>query len=101
MNHIKSCLPTSLDPLQFAYKSNQSMDDSLSTSAHLTLIHLENRNTYARILLIDLALHLIQSCQNSVLKICCCWVCILAYADDFGLFDRDGRQSDWAAQHLR
>ncbi len=53
MNHIKSCLPTSLDPLQFAYKSNQSMDDSLSTLLHLTLIHLENRNTYARILLID------------------------------------------------
>ncbi len=53
MNHIKSCLPTSLDPLQFAYKSDQSMDDALSTLLHLTLIHLENRNTYARILLID------------------------------------------------
>lgn len=53
MNHIKSCLPTSLDPLQFAYRANRSTEDALSTLLHLSLTHLENRNTYVRILFID------------------------------------------------
>ncbi len=49
----RTLTPTSLDPLQFANKANRSTEDALSTLLHLTLTHLENRNTYARILLID------------------------------------------------
>ncbi len=53
MSNIRSCLPTNLDPLQFAYRANRSTEDAISTLHHLTLTHLENRNTYARILLMD------------------------------------------------
>ncbi len=53
MSHIRSCLPTNLDPLQFAYRANRSTEDAISTLLHLTLTHLENKNTYARILLMD------------------------------------------------
>ena len=53
MQHIKSCLPANLDPLQFAYRTNRSTEDAISTTLHLTLSHLEKKNTYARILFID------------------------------------------------
>ncbi|KAK1792524.1 hypothetical protein P4O66_012462, partial [Electrophorus voltai] len=35
MRHIKTQRPPSLDPLQFAYPSNRSMDDAISTTLHL------------------------------------------------------------------
>ncbi|KAF7649075.1 hypothetical protein LDENG_00147890 [Lucifuga dentata] len=53
MQHIKNCLPANLDPLQFAYRTNRSTEDAISTTLHLTLSHLERKNTYARILFID------------------------------------------------
>ncbi|KAI4899020.1 hypothetical protein NFI96_007116 [Prochilodus magdalenae] len=53
MRHIKTLLPPSLDPLQFAYHPNRSMDDSISTTLHLALTHLDNRDTYVRMLFID------------------------------------------------
>ena len=53
MRHIKNCLPANLDPLQFAYRTNRSTEDAIATTLHLTLSHLERKNTYARILLID------------------------------------------------
>lgn len=53
MDHIKSLLPASMDPLQFAYRANQSTEDGMSALLHLTLAHLEDKNTYARILLVD------------------------------------------------
>uniref|UniRef100_A0A8C1TE37 Reverse transcriptase domain-containing protein n=1 Tax=Cyprinus carpio TaxID=7962 RepID=A0A8C1TE37_CYPCA len=53
MSHIRSCLPINLDPLQFTYKANRSTEDAISTLLHLTLTHLENKNTYIRISLID------------------------------------------------
>ncbi len=36
-----------------AYRANRSTEDAISTLLHLTLTHLENKNTYARILLMD------------------------------------------------
>ncbi|KAK3549707.1 hypothetical protein QTP86_007161 [Hemibagrus guttatus] len=42
MRHIKTQLPPSLDPLQFAYRPNPSTDDAISTTFHLSLTHLEN-----------------------------------------------------------
>ncbi len=53
MQHIKSCLPANLDPLQFAYKSNCSTEDAITTTLHSILSHLEAKNTYARVLFID------------------------------------------------
>ncbi|KAK3507128.1 hypothetical protein QTP70_007960 [Hemibagrus guttatus] len=53
MRHIKTQLPPSLDPLQFAYRPNRSMDDAITTILHLSLTHLDNRDTYVRMLFID------------------------------------------------
>ncbi|KAK3525963.1 hypothetical protein QTP70_011684 [Hemibagrus guttatus] len=39
MRHIKSQLPPSLDPLQFAYCPNHSTDDTITTTLHLAITH--------------------------------------------------------------
>ncbi|KAK3543675.1 hypothetical protein QTP70_026890 [Hemibagrus guttatus] len=53
MRHIKTQLPPSLDPLQFAYRPNRSMDDAITTTPHLSLTHLDNKDTYLQMLFID------------------------------------------------
>uniref|UniRef100_A0A3B1IU70 Reverse transcriptase domain-containing protein n=1 Tax=Astyanax mexicanus TaxID=7994 RepID=A0A3B1IU70_ASTMX len=50
---IKTQLPSSLDPLQFAYRPNRSTDDAITTTLHLSLTHLEKKDTYVRMLFID------------------------------------------------
>ncbi|KAK3575391.1 hypothetical protein QTP86_025793, partial [Hemibagrus guttatus] len=50
---IKNLLPPSLDPMQFAYHLNHSMDNAISTTLHLALTHMDNRDTYVRMLFID------------------------------------------------
>ncbi len=52
-DHICSVLPASLDPLQFAYRSNRSTDDAIAFTLHTALSHLENKNTYVRMLFVD------------------------------------------------
>ncbi len=54
--HICSVLPASLDPLQFAYRSNRSTDDAIAFTLHTALSHLENKNTYVRMLFVDYSL---------------------------------------------
>ncbi len=51
--HFSSVLPASLDPLQFAYHSNRSTDDAIAFTLHTALSHLENKNTYVRMLFVD------------------------------------------------
>ncbi len=51
--HICSVLPASLDPLQFAYRSNRSTDDAIAFTLHTALSHLENKNTYVRMQFVD------------------------------------------------
>ncbi len=51
--HICSVLPASLDPLQFVYRSNRSTDDAIAFTLHTALSHLENKNTYVRMLFVD------------------------------------------------
>ncbi len=46
-------LPASLDPLQFAYRSNRSTDDAIAFKLHTALSHLENKNTNVRMLFVD------------------------------------------------
>ena len=53
MAHINPIIPETLDPLQFAYRQNRSMDDAISIALHTALSHLDKRNTYVRMLFID------------------------------------------------
>ncbi len=52
-DYICSVLPASLDPLQFAYRSNRSTDDAIAFTLHTALSHPENKNTYVRMLFVD------------------------------------------------
>ncbi len=52
-DYICSVLPASLDPLQFAYRSNRFTDDAIAFTMHTALSHLENKNTYVRMLFVD------------------------------------------------
>ena len=52
MSHIKKTIPDTLDPLQFAYRRNRSTDDAVNTAIHTALTHLENKDTYVRMLFI-------------------------------------------------
>ncbi|XP_055499383.1 brain mitochondrial carrier protein 1 isoform X1 [Leucoraja erinacea] len=51
--HITSSLPSTLDPYQFGYRPNRSTDDAIATALHLSLAHLETKNSYVRMLFID------------------------------------------------
>ena len=53
MQHIKSTLHPALDPYQFAYRSNRSTDDAISTALHSALTHLETKDPHVRMLFID------------------------------------------------
>ncbi len=53
MQKIKTGLPNTLDPLQFAYCPNRSTDDAISTTLHLALTHLENKDSYVRMPFFD------------------------------------------------
>eukprot|EP00061_Rhincodon_typus_P014196 g41075.t1 len=53
MAHIYSSLPTYLIPLLFAYQHNRSREDAISLALHSSLEHLDNKDTYIRLLLID------------------------------------------------
>jgi hypothetical protein len=53
MAHINTIIPETLDPLQFAYRPNRSIDDAISVALHTALSHLDKRNTYVRMLFID------------------------------------------------
>lgn len=51
--HIKSAIPPSLDPHQFAYRRNRLTEDAIAIVLHTLLEHLEHKNTYARLLFVD------------------------------------------------
>ncbi len=53
MHKIKTRLLNTLDPLQFAYRPNLSTNDAISSTLHLALTHLENKDSYIRMLFID------------------------------------------------
>ena len=50
---IMASRPHTLDPLQFAYRSNSSTEAALSIAIHTTAKHLVKRNNYVRMLFID------------------------------------------------
>ncbi|XP_048459106.1 uncharacterized protein LOC125484431 [Rhincodon typus] len=53
MAHINSSLPACLNALQFAYWQNRSTVDAIFLALHSSLEHMDNKDTYIRILLIN------------------------------------------------
>ncbi len=51
--HLKDITGPLLDPLQFAYWANSSVDDAVNMGLHYILQHLDKPGTYARILFVD------------------------------------------------
>ncbi|KAL0147043.1 hypothetical protein M9458_057567 [Cirrhinus mrigala] len=45
-----------LDPFLFAYRPNRSTDDAISSTLHLALTHLEQKDSYVRMLFIDFSI---------------------------------------------
>ncbi|KAL0194426.1 hypothetical protein M9458_012722, partial [Cirrhinus mrigala] len=51
--YLKDITGPLLDPLQFAYPANRSVDDAVNMGLHYILQHLDKPGTYARILFVD------------------------------------------------
>ncbi len=51
--HLKDITGPLLNPLQFAYRANRSVDDAVNMGLHYILQHLDKPGTYARILFVD------------------------------------------------
>ncbi len=51
--HLKDITGPLLDPLQFAYRANRSVDDAVNMGLHYVLQHLDSPGTYVRILFVD------------------------------------------------
>lgn len=53
LKHIKATLPPTLHSHQYAYRTNRSTDDAISTAFHTVLRDLEQRGAYVRLLFVD------------------------------------------------
>ena len=53
LSHLKEITYPLLDPLQFAYRANGSVDDAVNLAFHYILQLLDSAGTYARILFVD------------------------------------------------
>ena len=53
LRSLKAATDHQLDPHQFAYRANRSVDDAVALALHRILQHLETPSTYARVLLVD------------------------------------------------
>ncbi len=51
--YLKASTGPLLDPLQFAYRANRSVDDAVNMGLHYILQHLDRPGTYVRILFVD------------------------------------------------
>ncbi len=51
--HLKDITGPSLDPLQFAYRANRSVDDAVNLGLHYVLPHLDRPGTYVTIMFVD------------------------------------------------
>ncbi|KAK3535517.1 hypothetical protein QTP70_016929 [Hemibagrus guttatus] len=50
---LKNITGSLLDPLQFAYQANRSVDNAVNMGLHFILQHLDKSRTYVRLLLVD------------------------------------------------
>ena len=53
LKHIKDNIPDRLDPHQFAYRTNRSTDDAISTVFHSVFTQIENNDICIRMLFVD------------------------------------------------
>ncbi len=53
MDQIKKGIDFSIDPHQYAYKRNRCTADTISYVVHLARTHLENRDSFVRLLFLD------------------------------------------------
>ena len=53
LSHLKAITDPLLNPLQFVYRANRSVDDPVNMALHFTLQHLDSPGTYTRILFVD------------------------------------------------
>ena len=53
LRYLRTATDSLLDPHQFAYRANRSVEDAVCLGLHHVLKHLDCPNTYARILFID------------------------------------------------
>ena len=51
--HIKDFLPSDFNPYQFAYRANGSTEDAIAVALHSALSHLEQQQSYVRMLFVD------------------------------------------------
>ncbi|KAK3512206.1 hypothetical protein QTP70_000469 [Hemibagrus guttatus] len=54
--YLKNITGPLLDPLQFAYRANRSVDDAVNMGLHFILQHLDKSGTYVRLLFVDFSL---------------------------------------------
>ena len=65
LQHIKDNIPASFDPHQYAFRTNRSTEDAISTALPSVCKHLEIENSYIRILFVDFS----SACNtNSAMK---------------------------------
>ncbi len=79
--YLKDTTGPLLDPLQFAYRANRSVDDAVNMGLHFILQHLDRPGTYVRILFVDSAFNTIipnlllpKPTQLSVTTSICQWI---------------------------
>ncbi|KAK3570559.1 hypothetical protein QTP86_022509 [Hemibagrus guttatus] len=53
LSYLKDITDPLLDPLQFAYRANRSVDDAANMALHFILQHLDSPGSYARVLFVD------------------------------------------------
>ena len=53
LRSLKAATDNQLDPHQFAYRANRSVDDAVALALHRILQHLEISGKYARVLFVD------------------------------------------------
>uniref|UniRef100_A0A3B3I566 Reverse transcriptase domain-containing protein n=1 Tax=Oryzias latipes TaxID=8090 RepID=A0A3B3I566_ORYLA len=53
LSHLKDITDPLLDPMQFAYRANRSIDDAVNMALNFILQHLDSPGSYARILFVD------------------------------------------------
>uniref|UniRef100_A0AAR2JX07 Reverse transcriptase domain-containing protein n=1 Tax=Pygocentrus nattereri TaxID=42514 RepID=A0AAR2JX07_PYGNA len=51
--HIKATINVTVDPHQYAYRRNRSTEDAISSVVHTALTHLEQKDSYVRMLFVD------------------------------------------------
>ncbi|XP_024908561.1 uncharacterized protein LOC112486372 isoform X2 [Cynoglossus semilaevis] len=53
MVHIKDSIDVTEDPHKYAYRNKKSTEDAISSVVHTTLTHLEEKDSYVRLLFVD------------------------------------------------